>query len=115
MNQFPTFPLWSMHDVKDWKQLYVAADGGVNELNFVTTLLINYTMVIGVSEITEDNVDDVACRVALLEAVCGTALLKGKKRIFITRDDVARHIGLRTESANIGLTEFWAKMRNFNR
>lgn len=57
----------------------------------------------------------VSCRIALLEAVVGTMLKKGERRIFITRDDVARHIGLRTESAKIELYEFWARMRNFNR
>ena len=104
-----------MHEVKNWKQLYVTNDDGAEELNLVTSVLINYTMVIGVSEITENNIDDVSCRVALFEAVFGTVLMKGEKRIFITRDDVARHIGLRTEAAKIELDEFWARMRNFNR
>src|SRR5262245_23079251 len=112
MAAIPTFPRWEMHEVKDWKNLYVSNNGGANELNLVTSVLINYTMAIGVNEITEDNLDDVACRVALWEAIVGTALTTGEKKIFITRDDVARHVGLRTESASIELEEFWARMRN---
>lgn len=40
------------------EQLYVATDDGAKELNLVTSVLINYTMAIGVNEITEDNIDD---------------------------------------------------------
>jgi hypothetical protein len=67
MARFPTIPRWEMHEVKDWKQLYVATDDGAKELHLVTSVLINYTMAIGVNEITEDNIDDVSCRIALLE------------------------------------------------
>jgi hypothetical protein len=112
---FPTFPRWLMHEVRDWQQLYVVNENGTKELNLVTTTLINYTILIGVSKITDDNVDDVSCRVALLESVNGTVLRAGEKRIFITRDDVARHIGLRTESAEIELAEFWAQTCKLNR
>jgi len=116
---FPTFPRWVMHDVKDCEQLYVANKDGTTELNLVTTALINSTMVIGVNKITDDNVDDVSCRIALLQSIYGTLLFveseEDKKPIFITRDDVARHIGLETEAKEIELASFWAQMRNFNR
>jgi hypothetical protein len=103
-----------MHEVKEWQQLYVADDNGTEELNSVTATLINYTLLIGVNKITDDNVDDVSCRIALLETVNGNVLSAGEKRIFITRDDVARHIGLRTEAAEIELAEFWAQMCKMN-
>jgi hypothetical protein len=111
----PTFPRWEMHEVKDWRQLYVTNQDGTRELNYVTTALINFTMVIGVNKITDDNVDDVSCRMALAQSIYGTVLSMGEKKIFITRDDVARHIGLRTESTEIELASFWARMCNFNR
>jgi hypothetical protein len=84
-------------------------------LNLVTATLINHTMIIGVNHITDDSVDDVSCRIALLQSVVGTSLWVGeKKQIFITRD-VARHIGLRTDSEEIDLANFWARMCNVNR
>lgn len=110
-----TIPRWTMHDVKDWHQLYVANGDGINDLNLVTSTLINYTMIIGINEINEDNLDDVSCRIALVEAIIGTTLMKENKRLFITRGDVARHIGLRTEAVQMELANFWAEMRNYNR
>jgi hypothetical protein len=101
-----------MHEIKDWQQLYIANENGTEELNLVTATLINYTMVIGVNKITDGNVDDVSCRIALL--VNGSVLTAGEKQIFITRDDVARHIGLRTESEEIELANFWTRMCNLN-
>src|SRR5258705_181643 len=78
---FPIFPRWVMHEVKDWQQLYVANENGTKELNLVTATLINYTMMIGVNKITDDNVDDVSCRVALLQSVFGCACRKSNTYI----------------------------------
>lgn len=115
MASIPTFPRWQMHDVRDWEQLYVAGENGTETLNLVTATLINYTLVIGVSEITDDNIDEVSCRIALLEAVHGPSLRSGTKNIFMTRDDVARHVGLRTEATNTTPDKFWTQMRARNR
>ena len=114
--QMITIPRWSAHDVRDWKHLCILNENGKRELNPVTCVLINYTLAIGVNEITEDNIDEVFCLVALLEAVYGAVLTTTKNTpLFITRDDVARHIGLRTESPPIALSDFWNQMLVINR
>jgi hypothetical protein len=103
-----------MHAVKEWQELFVATDNGKQELNLVTSTLINYTMAIGVSQVSEQNIDEVSCRIALLESIFGAVLSKNGAQIFITRADVARHVGLRTEAPDIELAVFWQRMRALN-
>lgn len=105
-----TLPRWHMHEVQGWDKLYVTDANGKSELNPVTIMLINYTMAIGIGEISNENVDDVSCRIALLEAVLGT---EGGKHV--TRADVVRHVGLRTEVEHKDLPTFWKMICNLNR
>jgi hypothetical protein len=112
MPPIPTIPRWSMHAVANWQELYIAEEDGSKHLNLVTSVLINYTMAIGINEITEDNLDEVSCRVLLLEAAYGPTLKMGQRAVFMTRDDVARHVGLRTESEPLELEKFWGRMRS---
>jgi hypothetical protein len=106
-----TFPKWSAHNVKEWASILVATPTGEPQVNPVSAAIINYTMVVGLSEITAENADEVFMRFALLEAVRGAVLTLDDRPLFITYEDVQRHVGLRTEAPEKTLAEFWRDLQ----
>ena len=106
-----TFPKWSAQSVKEWDSILIAKPTGEPPVNPVSAAIINYTMVVGLSEITAENAGEVFMRIALLEAVRGTVLTLEDRPLFITYEDVQRHIGLRTEAPEKTLAEFWQDLQ----
>ncbi len=105
--RIPIFPRWSAHAVEDWNRILVREPSGETQVNPVSAVIINYTRMIGIDEITPDNVDEVFMRVATLEAIRGTILSLGDHPLFITREDILMHVGLRAEADRKTLDEFW--------
>ncbi|TMI99578.1 MAG: hypothetical protein E6G97_21930 [Alphaproteobacteria bacterium] len=108
-------PRWSAEGVKERHQLFVVNEDGEKVLNSITAALINYTSIIGISEITDENIDEVSCRVALLEAICGPLLISNNAPRFLSREEIARHVGLCTEAYPLPLEVFWKNMLLANR
>lgn len=106
-----TFPKWSAQNVKEWDSILVVTPTGEPQVNPVSAAIINYTMVVGLSEITAGNAGEVFMRIALLEAVRGTVLTLEDRPLFITYEDVQRHVGLRTEAPEKTLFEFWRELQ----
>lgn len=115
MSQLPRIlivPKWSAHAVEDWDRILLREPSGETRVNPVSAVIINYTLMIGIDEITPDNVDEVFMRVAALEAICGTIFHLGDHPLFITREDILMHVGLRTEAHRKTLDEFWRGLRS---
>lgn len=101
-------PRYSLADITDYSALFVAGADGEKVLNEASALLINYMQVIGVSELNENNVEDAWLRIATHQAQLGTPMfgIHGQD-LYMTRADVLRHVGLRTECANEPIERFW--------
>lgn len=101
-------PKWRAHDVPNWNELLVEIDGGRHDLNEATALLINYMPVVGITSLTHESAGDAWCRIAIHQALFG-GLLEEKatgKTYFLTRSDVFRHIGLKTEGKALSFQEY---------
>lgn len=103
-------PTWTARAVKDWDLMLVREPSGETQLNPASAVIINYTIAIGIGEITPENVDEVYMRIAALEAVSGTYLLIDDRPLFITHEDIQMHVGLITEAPSMTLEEFWRKL-----
>src|SRR5687768_17470105 len=101
-------PKWAAHAVRDWGELLVTTADGKHELNEATAALINYLPLVGITELTVDNVNDAWRRIALFQAVLGTVVSDraNKQPVFITRSDVERHIGIQTDGKQLTFEEF---------
>jgi len=106
-------PKWTAHEVHDWKGLWVKTDDGDDELNEATCALINYLPVVGITEITAENVDDVWRRIAIYQALFGSIYsnLDNGQPLFLCKSDVERHVGIETEGTRIPFEDFCAKVR----
>lgn len=76
----------------------------------ITDSLIWATMIVGIGQITEKTVDEFARRLAAYQAIDGGMILREGGRIHITREDVERHIGLRTNVTKESAATFNAKI-----
>ena len=127
-------PRWTAHSVRDWEELLVnTADevidkvatariqieeatparvslgrsNGGTQLNEATAALLNYMLVIGITGIRVENVDDVWRRIAIHQALFGNYLIDvNKMPLFLTKSDVERHIGIETEVEQRTFEEF---------
>lgn len=68
--------------------------------------LVMLSMNCGYREITEKNFEEVAQRVAIWQKIFGAYLSKGSERIYITRLDVQRYIGLTTNASTMTKAQF---------
>lgn len=102
------FPRYSLLEVANYQALFVPGGDGEWVLNGATALLINYLPVIGVPELTKDSTEDAWLRIAAHQAHFGTPIEGSNgERWYLTRLDVIRHVGLRTEGANKPIERFW--------
>ena len=85
--------------------------GKVFDIQPITKHLVYETMVVGLGEITENNIDEWLIRMRLAEKLYGTSLMirddKGVvKPYHITIEDLEKHIGLWTNAEHIKRKEF---------
>lgn len=88
----------------------------VKRLNPVTDALIWHSMICGFTEITEKNWQEVFHRIYLRERACGALRVNHELgNIYITVEDVFKHIGLRTNSSARTKAEFFNSIELFAR
>jgi hypothetical protein len=102
------YPRFDLANVADYRELYISDDSGSQVLNSATALLINYMPVIGVPELTANNAEDAWLRIAAHQAQLGTPI-EGPtgEPLYLTREDVLRHAGLRTDGTREPIEAFW--------
>ena len=115
MTSHMTIPKWSLRRVNDFDQLYVRDETGRDVLNLATCALINYMPIVGVTNITEESKLDLWIRIATFQSINGSFYIKlddiSKSEIplFLTQEDINRHLGLETEGANLTFHDFCNK------
>lgn len=113
MTPFMTIPKWTAYKVKNFEQLYVRDESGRSVLNLATCALINYMPIVGITNITDVSKLDLWIRIATFQSINGSFYYfdksKSKIPIFLTQDDINRHIGLETEGTNLTFQEFCNK------
>ena len=105
-------PKWWADKVKDWESLWLKTDDGSDELNEATCALLNYLAIVEITEINDENVEEVWRRIAIFQALFGSiyADQDNNEPLFITRSDVYRHIGIETEVKKITFESFCRKI-----
>lgn len=101
---------WNVEKVDDYEEILEDGEWPVTEA------LIWYTMAIGMSSITEDNVTEFATRVHMWEKARGTTVIKVNETTdslyshHITEADVRRRIGLYTNVNRMMKLQFEKKL-----
>lgn len=72
---------------------------GERYLSPITNALIWHSLNTGIGTITEENVAEVWARISFVEHIYGASLLNSEGPRPITRDDVRKHIGLKTNAS----------------
>lgn len=112
-------PKWQAHNVVNFEQLVKLDSSGRKVLNFASCALINTMPMVGITEITEETKRDLWVRIAIFHAMNGSLFYfeqeDKKTPVFLTQQDIDRHVGLSTEGANYSFVEFidrWVANRN---
>ena len=103
-----TIPKWIARDVSDWEDLLITLPDGGRDVNAATAAVINYMPLIGITTLSEENVHDAWCRIAIFQALLGSIVedTETGRSLFLTRTDVFRHIGMETEGYEQTFAEF---------
>ena len=111
---FFVLPKWQAYNVEDWQSLIVETEDGCKGLKDATATLLNYMAIIGIDELTNENLEDAWHRIAIHQAIFGCINYDELKRkpMFLTRTDVERHIGVEVETDNITFQEFCSKIKS---
>lgn len=72
---------------------------GESYLHPTTNALIWHSLNTGIGTITEENVAEVWARVRFIEKLYGASLMDQDGPVFLTRDDVRKHVGLKTNAS----------------
>ena len=123
---------WSLNRIKDYEtvcwipvakdyepgymeSLSEDADGNLRKMNSVTYVIIMSTMLIGMGDITEKNLEEVVLRLELWQDVNGAMMrrfIDGKSTdVRVTPADLQRHIGLSTNVGKESWTWFAKRLR----
>lgn len=113
---------WDLSKIKDYEKECFLGEGDNRTLKPVTHSLVWATMVIGIGNWTEKDIDEVYIRVNQYERMTGPTIyvddgnrssssqLNGEldEDGYITRDEIRKHIGLSTNVARV-TTARWLK------
>lgn len=114
---------WDLSKIKDYEKECFIGEGEERVMKPVTNSLIWTTMIIGIGNWTEKDIDEVYIRVNQYERMTGPTIyvdddgnrfggnrLNGEldKDGYITRDEIRKHIGLSTNVARM-TTAQWLK------
>jgi len=112
-------PKWEAHNVANFEQLVILDGNGQKFLNFASCALINTMPMVGITEITEETKRDLWVRITIFHAMNGSSFYFKQENkqtpVFLTQQDIYRHVGLSTEGANYSFVEFcnkWVANRN---
>lgn len=81
---------WEVTNVTNYEEITEGNEWGITE----TTIWM--TMLLGLSGITEANVDEFVARSALYQAIDGPLLRMNGKSVYVTEEMIRRRVGLRT-------------------
>lgn len=85
--------------IEDFKNLVYIKEGRTLRVNPVTEVLAMSTMACGMREITAKNADEFYARLTVVQRLQGGGwLIENGEPRYITRDEVKRHVGLRTNA-----------------
>jgi hypothetical protein len=112
----PVIPKWQAHAVENWQELLVENSEGKVELSLATVAIFNYMPVIGIIELTAENVEDAWRRIAILEALRGSFLSNSETRkpLFLTKTDLERYVGAETEGTKMSFQQFCAQVASWS-
>jgi len=99
---------WNVEQIEDHENLCFTGEGDDREMHPVTKALVFMTMSVGLGAITEDNADEFYARAHIIEQVHGQYTHVGGEGIYISPQDVQRHIGLYCNVADETRLQ-WAK------
>jgi hypothetical protein len=100
-----------INKVKDGTSLWEDdKESGGKKLNGLTFTLGMTSIACGFPAITERNVKEVWRRVDESQKLYGALMGNAKGPVWFTKEDIVRHIGLRTNATNFTKAEFDAKM-----
>jgi len=103
---------WDLGKIKDHKEYCWIEDteeGGVR-LRGITETLIWMTMMVGINEISEKTATEFFARASLEEALWGAMRSKGDESVYVSIEDVRRHIGLKTNASPYTKTQWLCKV-----
>lgn len=95
---------WDITGVRDWKAVAAGDDW------LITDALIIMTVPVKIGHITGRNWEDFFDRLDTLQREDGSVLRCGDKEYFITREDVQRRIGLKTNMDTVN-RRTWLRQR----
>jgi hypothetical protein len=72
---------------------------GKSYLSPVTNALIWHSLNTGIGTITEDTAAEVYARISFVEMLYGASLTSPDGPVFITKEDIERHVGLKTNAS----------------
>lgn len=100
---------WNVDQIKDHENVCWIEAYGARRMNPVTETLIFGTMMVGLGEITDKNVDEFVARFRILERLQGPFLNKGDgEPWYLSDEDFIAHIGLFCNVSNETRTK-WVK------
>ena len=108
---------WDLGSIKDHKTYCWLDDGKdkdgkpLYKLTGLTETFIWLTMIVGISEITDKNAQEFFTRVSFEENLLGPMRKhKNGKGVYVTFEDVKRHIGLRTNASPYTKSKWLSKV-----
>ena len=101
---------WNLSDITDWETVCFNGEGDDKRMSPETEQLITVTMVLGLNEISQENIDKFCLRLRMYEKVCGWCLWytneDGSRRNALPDSVVKRHIGLHTNASRLTDAQF---------
>jgi hypothetical protein len=91
---------WNVKNVENNETVCFVGEGDEREINPITHALIFMTMSVGLGEITDKNADEFYARCHIMEQTHGAYTRIGSEEVYITPQDIQRHIGLYCNVAN---------------
>jgi hypothetical protein len=101
---------FSVKRVKDYSELFIIDDDGVDRVCDLTKCVVFSTLAIGLSEITANNVDEWVFRSTMLHSVGRAVISRGGKSSALARAEIIRHIGLTTNATTCTRKHFLRKL-----
>ena len=97
---------WNIEKVEGWKAL--ADDAGERA---ITQAIVFHTMSIGINRITDENAEEVARRIRMVESVHRPSLMDENGPRWIDIKDIRRRVGLSTNASSITKRAFDARLK----
>lgn len=111
---------WNIEDVRDHEEVAIRHNPGANDNDHLTTeelvqslitqAVVFRTVSVGINQITEENVEEIATRSKMWERLNGTTLWIDHEDYSLSLEDFARRVGLRTNADKMTAGQFDKRM-----